>query len=91
MIEFTCKPDGADPYKVTATARDVLVWEKALKSRTFTKLMAELPLEDLYKIAWLASKRLGLYADTAESFELNVDLVFEADEEGAAAPFPSAA
>lgn len=83
MIEFTVKPDNGEEYEVTATSRDVLVWEKTCKGRSFVKMMSELPLADLYRIAWIASRRLGLYAGKLEEFESGVDLHFDEDEESA--------
>lgn len=90
MIDFTVKPDGAEPYQVTATARDVLVWEKAAKSRTFVKMMSELPLADLYIIAHIASRRHGLFSGNLHDFENSVDLVFEGEDEDSADPTPPA-
>lgn len=86
MIEFIVKPDDADQYNVTATARDILVWEKGGKHRSFTTMMQELPLVDLYKIAWIASRRHGLYDGTQEAFETTVDLVFDEEEINSADP-----
>lgn len=80
MIEFICVNDAEERYEVTATARDVLLWEKTGKGRNFAKLMAELPLADLYVIAWLASKRKGLFTEPLARFEETIDLHFELDE-----------
>lgn len=85
MIDFTCRSDDDGEYRVTATARDVLVWEKVGKDRNFAKLMSELPLADLYVIAHLASKRQGLFTGTRDDFEKTIDLIFE----GAAEPDPT--
>lgn len=88
MIDFTCKSDDGDEYTVTATARDVLVWEKTGKDRNFAKLMSELPLADLYVIAHIASRRQGKYEGPREQFEKTIDLMFDGADEPD--PFPKA-
>lgn len=81
MIDFTVVVDDGDRYTVKATARDILQWEKSGNGRNFTALMSTLPLADLYRIAYLASVRKGLFDGKSGDFEKTCDLVFEVDAE----------
>jgi hypothetical protein len=69
MITLKVTPDGAEPYTVTATSRDVLMWEKTTKDRTFIDLVNTPSLVDLYKVAHLASNRQGLFSGSYQEFE----------------------
>lgn len=80
MFTFTVKPDGGDEYSATATSRDVVVWEKTGRNRSVGKLAESPAMGDLYALAHLASKRLGLFDGTFKEFEESVDLEFEEDE-----------
>lgn len=77
MIEFSVNPENGDAYEVTATSRDVLLWEKTTKGRSVKTLMDDVSLVDMYKIAYLASQRQGLFHGTIKEFEDSVDLDFE--------------
>lgn len=86
MIEFTVQPDGGEKYEVTATSRDIVVWEKRTASgkggpRSFAQLMSDLRMTDMYIIAHVASKRLGLFEGSQADFEQGVDLEFDIEEE----------
>lgn len=85
MITFKLKPDSGDEFEVEATTRDVLMWEKTTKGASFGQFAdeASLKLADLYKVAWLASKRQSLItADMPlKEFEDSHDLDFDMGEE----------
>lgn len=81
MFEFKITPEHGDSFEVTATSRDVLVWEKTTKGRTMKSLRDDLAINDLYKIAHLASKRQQLFTGTLQEFEETCDLDFEEEEE----------
>lgn len=91
MYNFKVKPDNGKEFTATATTRDVILWEKSTKGASLTKLQLEQKMTDLYHIAYLASKRLGLYDGTLADFEAQCDLDFEDDDEDDAAPFPKEA
>lgn len=76
MIEFTVKPDGGDEYQVTATSRDVYVWEKVSKG-SLAQLQGNVNMTAMYQIAHLASKRQQLYTGTLAEFTESCDLDFE--------------
>jgi len=65
--------DGGDPFIVPATARDVLVWERSNRDNSFARLMANQKMTDIYRIAHIAAKRLGLYSDDLATFEKTGD------------------
>ena len=78
MYPFIVKPDNGEPYEVTAGPRDILVWEKTTRGKSFGGDLMDvkaLQLTDMYKLAWIASRRLGLFAGTLQEFEESVDLI----------------
>lgn len=79
MITFTVRPDGGEPYELTAGSRDVLQWERTTKGKSAATLG---DMADMYKVAWLAAKRQGLYDGSLQDFETTVDLETEGDEDG---------
>jgi len=90
---FTVKvmPDGAEPYTVKTTTRDIAQWEKTTKGASFAGLQSEMKAVDLYKITFLASVRQNLYVGTLADFEKSVDLDVLDDEDVAADPTRPAA
>jgi hypothetical protein len=81
MISFKVTPENGEPYRVTATARDVLTWEKTSKGKSFTALMSDPHLADLYRIAHLASWRQQLFTGSLPDFESTCEIDMEDDEE----------
>ncbi|HEY9416113.1 MAG TPA: hypothetical protein VIQ30_15235 [Pseudonocardia sp.] len=82
MITLTITPDIGDPYKVTATSRDVLTWEKTTKGRSFVDLINEPTLVDLYRVAHLAAWRQGLTtAKNLQEFEATCEVAGIFDDE----------
>jgi len=81
MIEFTVRPDGGEPYKVTATSRDIHQWERTNRGASFNLLMADMHMVDLYKVAFIASRRQGLFTGTEKDFTEQVDIVADESEE----------
>lgn len=88
MIDFKVLPDDGEPYKVTATARDVLVWERTNKGKVFSDISTRQSMVDLYCMAWIASRRLGLIAADLKlaEFEKTHDLEIVEEEEGESDP-----
>lgn len=76
MITLKVTPDNADSYVVTATSRDVLVWEKTTKGdKTFVDLVDNPSLVDLYRVAHIASWRQGLTtAKNLQEFEATCEV-----------------
>lgn len=85
MFTITVRPDGQEPFEVTATTRDVLNWEKVGKDNNIAKLQAQQSVVDMYSIAHFACKRQQLFTGTLAEFEQNVDIDFDDDgqEDGA--------
>lgn len=84
MITLTVTPDNGEPYKVTATSRDVFAWEKTTKgNKSFVDLLNNPTLIDLYRVAHLACWRQGLFTGNQAEFEATCEVTagFE-DEDG---------
>jgi hypothetical protein len=81
VISFKLQPDGGDEFEVKAQTRDILNWEKTTKGASFGQLAEDMKLEHMYKIAYIAGKRLGLVEGGLADFEATHDLVFEMEEE----------
>lgn len=81
MIDFKVVPDAGEPYAITATARDVLRWEKTSRGKTFQGLMDNLSMVDLYALAWHASIRQGQLARdvSLKDFEDTHEVEFEGE------------
>lgn len=79
MITFKVEPDEGfgEAFSVTATSRDIARWEKVTKSATFQSLMESMSLVHLYRIAYFACKRQGLWDGTEADFEANCDVTPE--------------
>jgi hypothetical protein len=89
VITLQVTPDDAEPYKVTATSRDVLMWEKTTKGdKSFVDLVQSPNLVDLYKVAHLASHRQGLFTGPYADFEATCEVTGADDEETDAEPDP---
>jgi hypothetical protein len=78
LFDFKLTIDGQDePVELTATSRDVLMWEKTTKGASFAKLEQDLRMGDLYGVAYRAAARKAVFTGTLEDFCLKVDLEFE--------------
>jgi hypothetical protein len=80
MFVFTVNPDGADPYRAEAKSRDVIVWERAGRGRSLSKLAEAPRMEDMYSLAHTAVRRLALFTGSLPEFEATCDLTFEVAE-----------
>lgn len=77
MFTYTVRPDGGEPYVVTATMRDVLRWERTSPKGRLPRKAEDLgtaSAENAYSLAYVASKRQGRFAGTEQEFEETVDI-----------------
>ncbi|MCW6008504.1 hypothetical protein K1W54_28765 [Micromonospora sp. CPCC 205371] len=81
MFDFKITPDGLEPFEVTAGSRDVLKWERTTKGASFKGIAEDLKMTDMYKVAWIAAKRQGLYEGTLAEFEDDCEIDFEETDE----------
>ena len=83
MLKLKISPDGAEPYEVTATSRDIRAWEKGGSGRAFGKLASGLSMTDVYAIAHVTARRLGHVdqATTLDQFAESTDLELLDDDE----------
>lgn len=78
MFEFTVRPDGGEPFNVTAHARDVVVWEKTSRhGMTLAALMENMSMAELYRLCHIAARRQQLFTGTLQDLEETADLDFE--------------
>lgn len=90
MINFRVVPDGGEPFDVTASSRDIFQWERTNKGASFQSLMADMRMTDLYKVAYIASRRQGKFTGTEQDFQQQCDLDTRDDDEGESDPTPPA-
>lgn len=76
MYDFEVEPDEGDKYEVTATSRDILVFEKTTKGATLANLLGNPKMTDLYALAHIASRRQRMYTGTLSEFEKTCEVVF---------------
>lgn len=92
MFNFKVIPDGKDAFEVVATSRDVMIWEKTNKGASLGKVFDDQNLSDLYKIAYIATQRQGLFTGTAAQFDETCDIVpFEKEADDENDPFDETA
>ena len=91
---FEAEPDGGEPFRITASARDVVAWERGGKDRTIANLISNGSLVDWYALAHVAARRQGLFDGSLQEFEKSVDLAPTDNSEdtpaGEEPPFQSA-
>lgn len=82
--------DSEDPVEITADSRDILQWERLTKGASFGELGKNLRMTDIYRIAYLASRRLKVLPDEvkneanfSERFRVEIMNDAEDDEESA--------
>jgi hypothetical protein len=82
MLDFVIKPDGGEPFELTAGPRDILAWERATKG-TFAVLLSNRSFGAYYRIAHHAARRLGMFDGDLAEFERTCDVEFPEGKEGA--------
>ena len=84
IITITVQPDDGEPFEVKAGTRDVYLWEKSNRGKTFAQLMADTAIGDIYQIAHIAARRQGLFhgdlLEFTQTCELEVDFESEKGE-----------
>lgn len=81
MFTFTISPDGEEPYELVTGSRDVVVWEKAGRNRSFSQMANAMKFSDLYELSHIAAKRQGKYAGSLADWEASRDIDLVADED----------
>lgn len=70
MIAYALVSQDGEKLEFKATARDVFMWEKAYKGKSFGQLKDNLHMWDLYAIAHQAATRLGHFDGSLDDFTL---------------------
>lgn len=81
MLDFTVKYDSGEQFEVTADSRDVVVFERTSKGRTLNDLIEGKSFTDMYRLAWIASKRQGLITTDLATFEKDAVLELGDDDD----------
>jgi hypothetical protein len=81
MFRIKATPDEGETYEFVAKSRDVVVWEKTGKNRSLGMLQEQRRFTDIYSLAHVAARRLGLFTGSLEEFEKAVDLEVLPEEE----------
>lgn len=83
MLDFKVTPENGQPFEVTATTRDIYRWEKTTRGASFGKLREDQHMVDLYKIAYFAATRQGMWSGTLAEFEdtCDLDILNKSEEE----------
>lgn len=84
MFTFEIVPDGSEPFRVTATSRDVSNWERSFKGASIAALEHNARLADFEAIAHFAAIRQGhLNNCSLNEFRQRCDFELIADEDDA--------
>ncbi|HYD28882.1 hypothetical protein [Brevundimonas sp.] len=100
MFEFRILPDGGEPFEITASMRDLRMWEKTHRGRSMGVLSdrSSLSATILFEIAYAACRRQGkihndmtgdVFAETHD-FELGEEVEEEEPAEKLGNPTPAA-
>lgn len=79
LMRFHVSLDDGTDFEVSATPRDFLRWERTTKGATFQKFMQDLSMVHMYKLAFFAAEREGLFSGTLSEFEAQA-MVTPSDE-----------
>ncbi|MFC6156148.1 hypothetical protein [Kribbella jiaozuonensis] len=83
MFTFKVVPDNGDEFVIKAGTRDVLVWEKTNKGKSYAQLLRDPNLTDYYKLSHIAAKRQGLFTGSLKDWEDQHELDLSFDDEAA--------
>lgn len=86
MLKVKVSPDGGEPFEVDVLSRDIIVWEKAGKDRSFSDFLERMRMTDIYALAHAAAKRLGVFGDSLEDMESRCDVELVGEVEGTTDP-----
>jgi hypothetical protein len=75
MFKFKIKADTGESHELTASSRDIVNWEKTTRGASMNQL------KDLYKIAYFAAKRSGVWDGNEQSFVETYDLEVDAEQD----------
>jgi len=73
MFTFEIRPDGAEPYEVTAGSRTITHWERTGRNRSIGQLDTNPRMTDLEELAYLAAYRAGRFTGSLDDFRETCD------------------
>lgn len=77
MFKIKVRPDGAEPFEVETTSRDIVAWEAGgnrQNPRSMGMLSDSLRMTDVTDLAWYAANRKGLTDLDIRQWRLGVDI-----------------
>lgn len=78
MIQFELQPVGdVDSVKIEADSRDIYMWEKTNRGKSFGALKNNLMMEDLYSLAYTAMRRQQAWRGSIDDFVEEFALKFK--------------
>lgn len=76
MYDFTMTPDEGEPYDITATSRDIAVWERTGYQNSLKALLEAPTMKAFYSLAYTACRRQGrTVPDSLDGYMGTTDLV----------------
>jgi hypothetical protein len=81
MFKFKIKADTGESHELTASSRDIVNWEKTTRGASMNQLKDAMRYTDLYKIAYFAAKRSGVWDGNEQSFVETYDLEVDAEQD----------
>lgn len=85
MFKFKVMPDGGEAFEADAGMRDIRMWERTHKGRTFGQLTDRnnMSATALFELAFVASKRLGQLPAgvTEDQFAIDYEIDLLGDDE----------
>ncbi len=82
MLRLKVMPDDGETFEVVATTRDIALWERTNKGASFAGLQRDMHVTDVYKVAYNAVTRCGLWVGAPKDFEATCDLDVLKDDDG---------
>lgn len=84
-VHLLIRPEGGEEHQITAGPRDLLVWQKTSRGRTFGQLLPiredgegvnieKLDWAEIYRLAHIVARREGLFNGQLKEFEEQVDV-----------------
>jgi hypothetical protein len=75
MFAFRITPVKGEPYDLTVTSRDILVWERNDVTNRMSRLENDPTFADLYSVTHIAAQRQGMFDGVLAAWETTVDLM----------------
>lgn len=87
MMTFDVRPDGRAEFRIVATSKDLVIWEKSFKGRSLAQFDSNPSMTAVVEVAFTACRRQGrwdgTFSEFAETCEVEpIDTTAEKSPEG---------